>query len=167
MNNFPRQIAIIGPLLLSLAACAGTAPTSTYSTGPSAPKAGLSEITVIPGTCHRLIAGGKDATSVCADKAMLSTTENGRVQIVATMTSGSSIMFTGPDLPNPDANSDAFRVDQILLSSPALTNGPRVSPAVGYCKYTNPYTAPMRIACSADIGGLNYEMAFTASGLMR
>lgn len=162
-------------VVLALSACAGTgAGTGTttdtsYTTMPAsaANSMGLDEATVIPGTCARLVAAGEDITALCAGKTLLSTAPNGRVQIMVTMARGSSLMFSGPDLPNPDANTDAFAVDRFYLASPALPGGPKISPANGYCTYSNPYIAPARIACSADVDGLPYEFAFMASGLLR
>jgi hypothetical protein len=160
-------------LLLGFSGCAGTSTTGSAptSSGPTSMGAvaslGLEDVTNIPGTCQRLILVGEDLTSGCSDKSMMSNTTNKRLQIKAFLDTQSTVMFSGTDLPNPDANTDVFKIDRIYLNSADKPGEPVILPATGTCSYTIPYIAPLKISCHASAYGEPFRYDFMASGLMK
>jgi hypothetical protein len=160
-------------LLLAISGCAGTATTGPAQTG-SSPKSmgainslGVEDATNIPGTCQRLVLVNEDLTSGCSGMSMISNTSNGRLQISAFLNTGSTAMFSGTDLPNPDANTDAIKIDRIYLNSAGKPGEPVILPATGTCTYTNPYSAPLKVSCRVTAYEESYRYDFLASGLMK
>lgn len=163
----PLLINQVTPTLASclvIAACAAPNGTTAVDSGSL-----FSEVSVIAGRCERLTVFDTDMTANCVDRLLFTATPNGRVQALATLKRGSTVMFAGSDLPNPTANTDASSVDRIYLNSPLGSSASGVFPARGRCTYTNPYAAPMIVDCKAELveGGESYQFRFKASAIMR
>ncbi|MGU3537158.1 hypothetical protein [Methylobacterium sp. A54F] len=125
---------------------------------PSRPTMALAQ-----GACERLVIGGRDETGACTGRLMNTTYPDGRVGFYFVTRDGAALTFTGmgSSQVKPDTDTAVQPVDAVIVG---LAGKPERRPAVGTCRFTNPYKGPGTVRCRAETDRGAFEGAFTTDG---
>ena len=159
-----------------LAGCAAGEGSSKAAGGTSYPSSvgvpgmpsRLAESTMIPGKCLAFSMSGEDLTRSCSGSLGFQAWADGVTGATFHAETGSQITFMGTDLPNLNANTDAFAVEAVGINLNIRGVPPTTGAAIGRCTYTNPFAAPMAVRCRAALAdGRPLEGQFRAHSVMR
>jgi hypothetical protein len=124
----------------------------------------LSAMVTLQGACKKLVVAGKVRTSECTGKLLNTEYADGRLGFYFVTADGSMLTFStrGENQVKTGQNTRVVPVDMVLPT----TNGKTEKiPAVGTCKFTNPYQGiPAPVECVADSARGRYEAAFLSDG---
>ncbi|MGY2048020.1 hypothetical protein [Methylobacterium sp. JK268] len=158
------------PRLLALASLTLT---SLALVGPPAAQAQAPIRNTLPGTCGRLVIGGRDAGAACVNE-LVNTVQGTRTSFEFRASDGSAVAFTGTGA--QQERQEEFGVDALQpVSALILTSkGPDGAVlrdtlmAVGSCRFPAGEPGTSTVACTADSQRGRFEGTFvTRAGAAR
>lgn len=108
-------------------------------------------VMTLSGQCVRLAIDGDDLTSGCQPLLLSWNQDPDLVLFQFALSTGSSFIFVGRDLPNPTRDTDQISVVSVQVYLGIEGVPPSPAAADGTCLFSNPYSGRATIQCSAQM----------------
>ena len=147
-------------LFATIGLCAAITVTSEPVSAQGSTK--VTSLVTMNGKCHKLVLGGENASEICKPTVLNVTYANGKSSFMFVAEGLGIISFYGTDS-SAKGNKAVITVEQTTLKL-EMANSPTTAPATGTCSYTNPYTGPSLVQCSAVAAGEIFQATFVSDG---
>lgn len=130
-----------------------------------APRAHLEAAMFMVGNCEKLSLAANDLTKGCDGRLMNEVFSNGRTGFTFAMRQGPVVTFSGiaPQVKQgPDAAVQP--IDVVIWNFNSGPARPIPIPAVGRCRFTNPYKGRATVSCTATAKDGEYSAEFVTDG---
>lgn len=144
-------------LTLAVTALGGSAPSAAQD------YSNLRALSIITGTCNRLIIAGRDLSRGCDGRVVNTAYRTGRIGFVFMVRDLAVVTISGT-IASSESEVAEIRVDRIFLTLTGTETPPSDFSADGRCQYANPNRGRAFLRCSGTTGREQFTADFMTDG---